>query len=173
MRFQVWWTNWPCLPSPTVSSLKVISGAMTDMGWATIMQEPHVLLNIQRDSIKQQAKCPLKQYVWAYNAVQNSTIPNVKLELVLVSVVNCTMCFFFFTPNMPGMEFSMSFLVKPASSVKNTWLIKKGSSHCQKNHWQNCWCGWKADLEPLPIANGTGIAPIHGEPTAWLMGSEL
>jgi hypothetical protein len=42
-------------------------------------------------------------------------------------------------------KFSMPFLLKPASSVKNAWLLKKGSSrHCERNHRKNFWYQWKS-----------------------------
>jgi hypothetical protein len=45
----------PCFPSYPLSSvgnLKVISGSVTEMGWGTIMHEPHVSSNIQWESIQ-------------------------------------------------------------------------------------------------------------------------
>jgi hypothetical protein len=42
-------------------------------------------------------------------------------------------------------KFSMPFLVKPASSVKSTRLLRKGSSSkCRRNHWKNSWRGRKS-----------------------------
>lgn len=42
--------------------------------------------------------------------------------------------------------FSVSFLVKPASSVKITWLLKTGfSPHCTRNHKLNSWCVRKSN----------------------------
>jgi hypothetical protein len=55
---QVWRTTWPgymslpSYPSRNIGSLKIISGSVTEMGWGTIMHEPHVSSNIQRDSIQ-------------------------------------------------------------------------------------------------------------------------
>jgi hypothetical protein len=63
-------------------------------------------------------------------------------------------------------KFSMPFFVKPASPVKSTQLLKKGSSsHCWWNCRQNSWHRQnQADLQLVPAANGMGRATVHGEP---------
>jgi hypothetical protein len=60
----------------------------------------------------------------------------------------------------------MPLLVKPASGVKSTQLLKKGSwPHCWWNCRQNSWHGWnQADLQLVPVANGMGRATVYGEP---------
>jgi hypothetical protein len=45
----VWWTTWleywslPSYSSARVNSIKVISGSIIEMGWGTIMHEPHLI----------------------------------------------------------------------------------------------------------------------------------
>jgi hypothetical protein len=65
------------------------------------------------------------------------------------------------------MEIRMLLLVKTASSVKSTRMLKKGSSlHCQRNHWQNSLQGENnMDLELVFFANSMGGAIFHEEPT--------
>jgi hypothetical protein len=78
--------------------------------------------------------------------------------------LNCTV-WVDVTPDVPVTKSSTPFLVKPASSVKCTGLLKKGSSpHCRGASGKILRVSEnQADLELLPVANGTGTATVHGE----------
>jgi hypothetical protein len=61
----------------------------------------------------------------------------------------------------------MPFLVKLASSLKGTQLLKKDSSpHCQKNHRQKSGVSKnQLDLELVPVANVMGTTTANKEST--------
>jgi hypothetical protein len=78
-EIEVWWTGWPghraltSCPSPSVASLKVISGGVTEVRWDNTMHEPHVSSNIKRGSLcsysgKVSSKIVSLQFQWVYEA---------------------------------------------------------------------------------------------------------
>jgi hypothetical protein len=71
-------------PSPSVGSIKVTSGGVTEMHWGTIMHEPHVSLNIQWDSSQKLWKTVLQKTLLSSDisvyeikrmALRNSHVP--------------------------------------------------------------------------------------------------
>jgi hypothetical protein len=82
---------------------KVIPGGVTEIGWSTIVHEPHQV----RTAVHVWTEC-------GFTA----------LQIFLLR------------------KFSMVVLVKPASSVKSTRLLREGSSlHWRRNHLQHPWPG--------------------------------
>jgi hypothetical protein len=65
-------------------------------------------------------------------------------------------------------KLSLPFLVKPASSVKSTRLLKKGLHHVVEGTTDKIIGVGKnqVDLELVPVVNGTGTATVHEEPAA-------
>lgn len=63
----------------------------------------------------------------------------------------------------------MPFLLKFASSVKSTRLLKEqSSSHCRRNQWKILGVGDnQADLELALLSNLKGTVTAHGEPATF------
>lgn len=86
----------------------------------------------------------VRQNIWDYKTILNSTSPYINWELLLIPGLNCTM--WVMSPQMCLLwKFNIPFLVNPASLVKNTWLLKRESDpYCQRNLRQRSWLGQKS-----------------------------
>jgi hypothetical protein len=111
----------------------------------------------------------MRQNARAYETLSNSTTVSAqKLS------ENCSWCLDWnvrcgFTSLKVCMlrKFSIPFLLKPASSVRNIRLLKKGPSPLSKEPLSKfmAWAISDRTKELVPVANGTTTVIAHGEPT--------